>query len=348
MSAYLTLFSVLVIQATSRVCSSTTYSLTAAAPHAVPQDSPTRMVGLVTATQRMGDKPMVWQRSIASARPAELLNIDMAEARAEQHDGSTQEACEASKASMPVESWPQVYDPIPFGALVLLNRGSVVACSLETAQAMLACAEHGCSAELHGNLAQSPAPRAPWQLQYAGACLPDERMPVSPSKLSKELQGRPQARANTLRHVITGLAALCCVQLVALLVLLRCGAAVPACAAARQPLLGALMSPVKSVTLYHTPCAGASPVHSSAMSQRSCRPSFHSSGPNSSAGLSGDAFSGRPRATGKVVRRLHFSDAEQAATIGVRWERTGARLERAAASCSGMQHSGGLGREDEA
>ena len=342
MTAYLTLFSDLVIQATSRVCSSRTYSLTATAPHAVPQDSPARMVGLVTATQRMGDKRMVWQRSIASARPAELLNVDMAEARAEQHDGSARAACEASKASMPVESWPQVCNPIPFGALVLLNRVSVVACSLETAQAMLACAEHGCSAELHGKLAQSPAPRTPWQLPHAGACLPDEHVPASPSQQSRELQGRPQACADTLRHVVTGLAALCCVQLVALLVLLRRGAVAPACGAARQPMLEALSSPVKSATLYHTPCAGASPVHSSAMSQRSCRRSFHSSRPDSSAGLSGDAFSGRPRATGKVVRRLHFSDAEQAATVGVRWERTGARLERAAASGSGMQHSGGF------
>lgn len=311
------------------------------------------MVGLVTATQRVGDKWMVWQRSIASARPAELVNIDMAEARAEQHDGSAQVASEASKASVPVASWQrswlQAYDPIPFGALVLLDhRGSVVACSLETAQAMLACAEHGCSAELHGKLAQSPALRSPLQVPHADACWPDEHMPVSSKKYSRDLQGRPQARAGTLRHVVAGLAALCCVQLVALLVLLRCCAAAPACRAARQPLLEYVMRPVKSVTLYHTPCAGATPAHSSAMSQRSCRRSCHSLQPDSSAGLSGDAFSGRPHATGKVVRRLHFSDAEQAATLGVRRERTGARLERAAVSGSGMQHSGGFVREDEA
>ena len=309
------------------------------------------MVGLVTATQRVGDKRLVWQRSIASARPAELLNIDMAEARAEQHDGGAQEAsAKASKASVPVDSWPRVYDPITFGALVLLDRGSAVACTLETAQAMLACAEHGCSAELRGKLAQSPAPRTPWQLPHATeSCSPDEPVLVSSSKRSKELQGRPQARADTLRHVVTGLAALCCVQLVALLVLLCCGAAAPACGAAQQPLLGALMSPIKSITLFHTPCASASPVHSSAMSQRSCRRSFHSSQqPDSSAGLSGDAASDRPRATGKVVRRLHFSDTEQAATLGVRWERTGARLARAAVSGSGLQHSRGFDSQHEA
>ena len=342
--ALLTLLPVLVLQAASRVCSSATYSLIATATHATPQSSTPRMVGLVTATQRAGDKRLMWQRSIASAGPAELLNIDMAEARAEQHDSSVQEASEASRALVPVDSRLQATNHLPFGALVLLDGGSLIACSMETAQAMLACVEHGCSAELHGKLTQSPAPRNPWQPAHAGACSLDEHVRLGPSKHSRNVQGGSHAGAVTWQHVVAVLSALCCMSLIALLVLFRCCAAAPARRAATQPRM--LAAP-KSAALYHTPCAGASPVHSSALSQRSCRRSFSSSQQDGVPDHSeGGAFSGRPRATSKVVRRLHFSDAEQAATTGVRWERTGARLARAVMSGSDLQYTASVEHDD--
>lgn len=314
-----------------------------------------RLVGLLTAMQRLPGKQLVWRRYFAAGGVAEHVDIDMAEAQAKQPPHSMQDPSSASTA------WARntaASSGVPFGAQMLLDKGRLVACTPETAAAALACAKQGCSTNLYRRLTCSPAPPQPWQLLKSPTCAADEH---APAPVPSGIGSRPTNKrtwphhcaAHTWGKVAAALAAVCCVQLAALLALLwtrgASSEAYDTSISSPDPIVAALGTNGQ-LPACGKPGAADSPVHSSARSERSCRWSSRSCCAAGASRQQAAAAAATPhlrpgaghRAASETVRRLDL-ELEQASGLAVTWERTGSRLERALVAGSAARSSMGRG-----
>lgn len=307
-----------------------------------------RLVGLLTAMQRLPGKQLVWRRYITAGGVAEHVDIDMAEAQARQPPDSMQGPSPASTAWA---SNTAASTGLPFGAQVLLDKGRLVACTPETAAAALACAMHGCSTNLYRRLTCSPASPQPWQLLKSPMCAADEHAPAPVprdigSRQTNERTWPQNCAAHTWERVAAALAAVCCVQLATLLALLWTRSA---SSEGPDPTVAALGTNGQ-VPACGKPGAAGSPVHSSARSERSCRWSSRSCCVAGTSGHQAAAAAATPHlrpgaghhAASETVRRLEL-ELEQASGLAVTWERTGSRLERALVAGSAARSSMGRG-----
>jgi len=341
------------LQVSRQICSSgqdltVPYSLTVAASSMLlrNQAKPAPIAGLLTAMVNTDGKQLVWQRYVAAAGVAEHVNIDMAEARAQQPPDSMPSTPGAATACLGCEALSS--GRLPFGMLLLLCKG-LVACSSDTAAAVLACAEHGCSPELRARLRHSPAAPHPWQIDAHPQCAAGEQTHghaasarLQPSGITASMP----ACTCAWRRTAAVLTAVCCVQLVAVLAMLRrcsprSGHGMASAALPASPFAPAKagsspdMSPARC-----NAAAAATPVHSSAHSERSCRCMSGSSCPDRDAGLQASAARlPWPSSADESGRAGHVGRPGQALEQGVKWERTGRRLERALVSGSDVRRA---------
>jgi len=342
-----------VLQVSRQICSSgqdltVPYSLTVAASSMLlrNQAKPAPVTGLLTAVVDAHGKQLVWQQYVAAAGVAEHVDIDMAEARAQQPLDSMPATPGAAAACLGGETLSS--GRLPFGTLLLLRTG-LVACSSDTAAAALACAEHGCSPELHAGLRRSPAALHPWQTDAPPQCTDGEQTHghtvsarLQPSSIAT---GEPACTC-AWRRTAAVLAAVCCAQLVAVLAMLRRCSPCSAHDVASTALLASPLDPAKagsSPDMSPARCnaaAAATPVHSSARSQRSCRRMSGSSCPDRDAGLQASAARlPWPSSADDSGGAGHVGRPGQALEQGVKWERTGRRLERALVSGSAVRRA---------
>ena len=307
---------------------------------------PAPVAGLLTAAVDVHGEQLVWQQYVAAAGVAERVDIDMDEARTQQPLDSMPATPGGAAARLGGETLSS--GRLPFGMLLLLRKG-LVACSSDTAAAALACAEHGCSPELRARLGRSPAAPHPWQTDAPPQCAAGEHAHghtasarLQPSSIMASMPSCTCA----WRRTAAVLAAVCCAQLGGVLAMHRGRSPRSAYDMASTALLAAPLaaakagsSPDKSPARRNA-AAAATPVHSSARSQRSRRGMSGSSCPDGEAGLQASAARlPRPSGADGSGGAGHVGRPGQALEQGVKWERTGRRLERALVSGSGVRRA---------